>query len=270
MPSVDAVARHYDAIFDQEATRLQCQSPVEYAITRRCIDRWIAPHSTVADVGVGAGHYAELLAEKHCSLHLADVSQRLLELTLERLRGIDQHHMVASVNQTSAVDLSNLPASSCDAVLLLGPLYHLTSRDERRQAVSETARILKAGGVLLAAGINRLAYFRDLIRTDPSAIGARASFHRQFLQDGNLNPSHAPSIGFAHLTTVNEFQDLFAEQFAMTALLGVESFAGGWQDALVYLTPNEVDAWLELVEHTASTPEGRAASDHFLFIGSKR
>ena len=60
--------------------------------------------------------------------------------------------------------MSFLPSSTMDAVLFLGPLYHLRELAERQSAVAEAARILKAGGILFAAGINRLTYLRDMFR----------------------------------------------------------------------------------------------------------
>jgi SAM-dependent methyltransferase len=44
-----------------------------------------------------------------------------------------------------------------DVVLLLGPLYHLIERNDRDQALAEAYRVLKPGGLLAAAGINRYA-----------------------------------------------------------------------------------------------------------------
>jgi hypothetical protein len=50
-----------------------------------------------------------------------------------------------------------LPSGAADAVLLLGPLYHLVEPAERLQALREARRILKRGGVLFAAAISRFA-----------------------------------------------------------------------------------------------------------------
>jgi SAM-dependent methyltransferase len=51
----------------------------------------------------------------------------------------------------------DLPDSSVDAVLLLGPLYHLIDRAERVRALRECARFLWAGGPVFAAPISRWA-----------------------------------------------------------------------------------------------------------------
>src|SRR5262249_60891206 len=51
----------------------------------------------------------------------------------------------------------DLPDASADAVLLLGPLYHLTDRADRIRALRECARIVRPGGAVFAAVISRWA-----------------------------------------------------------------------------------------------------------------
>ncbi|HEY1487656.1 MAG TPA: methyltransferase domain-containing protein [Micromonosporaceae bacterium] len=48
-----------------------------------------------------------------------------------------------------------LPDASVDAVLLLGPLYHLPYRTDRLTALGEARRILRPGGVVIAAALSR-------------------------------------------------------------------------------------------------------------------
>ena len=51
----------------------------------------------------------------------------------------------------------NLPDSSVDAVVLLGPLYHLRKRTHRVQALREASRVVRPGGPVFAAVISRWA-----------------------------------------------------------------------------------------------------------------
>ena len=66
-----------------------------------------------------------------------------------RLDGVE-----AQVADARELDLGD---ESVDAVLLLGPLYHLKSRDDRVQALSETGRVVKPGSPVFAAAISRWA-----------------------------------------------------------------------------------------------------------------
>jgi len=238
-------------------------------MTKRMLDRWIPAGARVAEIGVGVGHYTEHLAARGCRIHLIDITQRLLDSTVVRLRNADLERQFAGVSRLSATDLSGIDRSSFDAVVLLGPLYHLCELSDRRRAVEEAAGVLKRSGFVYAAGINRLPYFRDLFRQRPQVAVERREFHHQLLNDGNVDPEHVPSLGFAHLTTAAEFRSLFAGLFDEVILAGVESFTAAWQPTLNGLPAEQADTWLDLVEQTGATPEGLGASDHFLFVGRK-
>ncbi|MHB2019104.1 MAG: class I SAM-dependent methyltransferase [Candidatus Xenobia bacterium] len=250
--------------FAYESERLERHVPAEYEMTRRVLRRYVPDGSVVADVGVGVGHYAEDLARRGCRLHLVDISSRLLATACQRVGP-----QVFSALETSATNLRHLADGSCDAVLLLGPLYHLRTLEERQQAVREAARILRPGGIFCGAAINRLAYLRDALKDSAHRVLKDRDFYQQFLQDGKLDPEHAPPIGYAHLTTVAEFRTLCSSVFQELALLGAEAFATSVQTRLLDLTPEAKEAWLDLMEATASTPEGLGAADHFLFVGEK-
>jgi len=264
----DSVARYYDtAIFEAELVRLTRDCPVERAITLRWLERLAPANAEVAEVSVGGGTYSEYLARKGCRLQLVDVSARLAAAA--RLRAAGLGDSIAGISPESATRLDSLPAGAFDTVLMLGPLYHLCALRARRQAVTEAARILKPGGLLFAAGINRLSYLRDFFRLFPHVVLERKAFHEQYLRDGNLDPEHAPPIGFAHLSTYAEFRALFAPEFEELALAGVESFSTAWQPMLNDLPPAEAEAWLDLIERTGQTAEGLGFSDHFLYVGRK-
>jgi SAM-dependent methyltransferase len=265
------VGRHYDqTVFDYESARLTQECPVEYAITSRYLQRYVAAHAIVAEVGVGVGCYSELLARNGCRLYLVDVAQRLLDTAAQRLRAAGLAEQILGVDRASATHLEFLEASTCQAVLLLGPLYHLPLLEDRQLAVQEAARVLQPGGLVFAAAINRLGYLRDTFLQSPAEGEPRTAFHAQFLHDGNLDPAHAPPLGFAHLSTADELRGLFSTLFDEVLLAGVESFASRGQEVLHGASSDDAEAWLGLVEQTGTTAEGIGASDHFLYIGQRR
>jgi len=266
----ELVGQHYnDAVFEFELMRSK-YCPVEFEITARLLERLIPERSIVAEIGVGGAFYTELLARRGCRLHLVDVSARLLDTAWSKLRAAGFQEQIIDIDLASATNLDCLADEKFDAVLMLGPLYHLRLLEERRRSVSEAARALKTGGLLIAAGINRLAYLRDLLRESPRAILVRQQFHERFLSDGNLDPEHAPPLGFAHLTTIAEFKELFADGFTEIGLLGLESFAGVWQKSLSEMPEEEARAWMDMIERTASMPEALGLSDHLLYAGRKK
>jgi SAM-dependent methyltransferase len=253
--------------FDYEATRLERNSIVEYAITARYLDRYIADSTVVADVGVGVGHYSERLARRGCHLHLVDVSQRLLDATVSRLREAGLADQIASVHFASATEMSALSDGGCDAVVLLGPLYHLGDAGERCQAVREAARILRPGGLIFAAGINRITYLWDILHDAPDSIASRAAFFNRYMQDGNFDPALEGFPPTVHMATAAEFQGELNTAFAQVVFAGTESFAGKLGSQFLGASAASQVVWLDLVEQTGTTPEGLGITDHFLYIG---
>jgi SAM-dependent methyltransferase len=224
---------------------------------------------TVADVGVGGGQYSKLLARRGCRLHLVDVSQHLLDTTVKPLTAAGLEAQIASVQRASATNLAHLPRACCDRVLLLGPLYHLIEAEEHRRAVREAARLLTPGGLVFAAGINRLTYLRDVVRSDPEDFVRRSAFFSdQLWRDGNLTkPDGQPAS--MHVTTVAELRAELSPPFEEVVLVGVEAFASKSEGATAYkqATPQTQAALLDLVERAGTTPEGLGVTSHYLYIG---
>ena len=82
--------------------------------------------------------------------------------------------------------------ASADAVLLLGPLYHLVEPDERARALAEARRVLRPGGVLLAAAISRFASTLAGLREGLIAEPAFEEIVKGDLRDGvHRNPDVA-------------------------------------------------------------------------------
>ncbi len=111
-----------------------------------------APPAQILDVGGAAGVYAAPLGGMGYDVHLIDP--------------LDEHVAMASILVRTTATLGDardlpVPDASADAVLMLGPLYHLTERADRVKAWQEAARVSKPGAVIVAATISRYASMLD-------------------------------------------------------------------------------------------------------------
>lgn len=144
----------------RESERLsQGLGELERFRTQAILARYLPPSpATIFDVGGAAGVYAFPLASQGYRVHLVDP----VELHLEQARSHASTSRVAlaSIALGDARDL-DVGDGAADAVLLLGPLYHLVERADRLRAIGEAHRILKPGGVLFAAAISRFASLID-------------------------------------------------------------------------------------------------------------
>ena len=69
----------------------------------------------------------------------------------ETLINVKQLNMSVTIVQGNALDLSSFADNQYDLTLLLGPLYHLYSEEDKRRAISEAIRVTKPNGVVFAA-----------------------------------------------------------------------------------------------------------------------
>jgi ubiquinone/menaquinone biosynthesis C-methylase UbiE len=129
---------------------------IELARTKEILLRHLPPPpGTILDVGGGPGIYACWLAASGYRVHLIDAMPSHVEQA-RQVSARQPDTPVASLRVGDARTLEEGDAAA-DAVLLLGPLYHLTGRDDRIQALREARRVLRPGGLLFAVGIGRFA-----------------------------------------------------------------------------------------------------------------
>ena len=132
---------------------------LEFERTKELILRFLKPRSAIADVGGAVGRYAEWLAASGHRVELVEPVSLHVELARERAGDPPRY----GVHLGDARSLS-FADEAFDAVLLLGPLYHLGEERDRAQAVREAARVCRPEGLVFAATISRYAPLLDTIR----------------------------------------------------------------------------------------------------------
>jgi len=126
---------------------------VEFARTTEVVLRHLPPPpARVADIGGGPGRYTLWLAGQGYEVAHRDPVALHVEQVSAAARG--GSGVDAAVGDARALDLGD---RSVDAVLLLGPLYHLRRRADRLLALREAARVAVPGGPVFVSAISRWA-----------------------------------------------------------------------------------------------------------------
>ncbi len=120
---------------------------VEYLTTRRYLDRLLTKNCKIAEIGAGTGRYSVTLAKEGYDVTAVELVQHNLDILRSKLDGSEK----IKTYQGNALDLNMLKDNAYDVTLLLGPMYHLYSDDEKITALKEAVRITKPGGHILVA-----------------------------------------------------------------------------------------------------------------------
>lgn len=262
---------HYEA-FDEAARLSHGAGELERLRTQALIKRRLPqPPSIVYDVGGAAGVHAFWLARLGHEVHLVDPVRNHVEQA-RRVSATQASHPLVSCTIGDARELGYADRSA-DAVLLLGPLYHLIERSDRLKALTEARRVLRPGGLVFAAAISRFASFlsgmTDGLLEDPIFV----DIIRRDLTDGQHrnpmnNPLYFTTAYFHHpdeLRTEMEEAGFLVEKIAAVEgpTMWMKSFDLDWRNA------KRRALLLEFLSVTEEEPAIVASGSHFLAIGRK-
>jgi ubiquinone/menaquinone biosynthesis C-methylase UbiE len=268
--SIDLIQQYYDALVEREWERLE-RHPMEFAITRRALERWLPePPVEILDCGSGPGRYALLLARQGYQLSLLDLSGAAIESARQRFEA--EQVAYVSARRGNAADLESYPDGHFAAVLMLGPLYHLTSRADRYAALTGALRILKPGGILFAAFLSRYAVLRYTIRHQPELILEQPHRFQALLEKGRWSPERRDGTEFiAYSIHPTEVAPLIeGTGFRLLALLGLEGLTSHIDEKLNQADPQVWEAWVNLNYRLAQDESILGSAEHLLAVARKR
>ena len=268
------IAKEIEAHYLQggESERLSNEwGELERIRTQAILARHLPPRpAVILDVGGAAGAYAFPLAKQGYEVHLIDP----VELHLEQARSYGKASGVtlASIAQGDARHL-DFPANSADAVLLLGPLYHLTERPDRLRALLEARRVLRPRGILFAASISRFASLID-------------GLSRGFFQDAEFREIVEADLTYGlHRNPTNRAEYFTTAYFHRPEELAAELGGAGFGDIRTLAIEGPAwstalfrDAWndaaqrrklLEFLSLIEGEPSIQGASAHVMAVASR-
>ena len=234
---------------------------MELLRTKVLLQRYLPPKAELLDVGGASGVYATWLMRQGHDVKLVDPVPRHVDTA--RTNGI---HAVRG--DARALDE---PDDSRDAVLLLGPLYHLLTRDERVQALNEAKRVTR--DLVVAAVISRWApMYEGMLKGIIDSPGFLPML-RDDLATGTRRATQNIPYGFT-TCYFHRPEEIVAEVadagLTLVDLLPVEGIAHWVPDVGERLSdPDKRAVLLELIERTEHEPAILGATSHLLVVARK-
>ncbi len=234
---------------------------LELLRTQELLRRFLpAPPARVLDVGGGTGVHARWLVADGYDVELIDPVVRHVE-------------RAAQICDASLGDARKLVVADAtyDVVQLLGPLYHLPHAEDRRQALAEARRVVKPGGLVAAAAINRYASLFEHVTYAhlhaPRLRDSIATILRTAVHDGKRGFTLAYFHRAEELAEelrdsgLRDVQVYGIEGPAWSALKAVEQQSGTRPSDALF------DSVLTAARMAEPYPELLAASSHLLAVG---
>jgi len=168
-----------------------------------------------------------------------------------------------------ARDLSGIAGGDFDAVLLMGPLYHLLEESDRLLALTQSLSLLKPGGLVFSSLISRFGIMGSLLKDYPHWIENQAEVWS--LVEQGRDPEDAPKGGFrGYFSTLLEARFLHESAGLQTLVLaGAEPAISADDESYNLLEGKRRELWLDLFFHISTEPSMVASSRHLLYIGRK-
>jgi SAM-dependent methyltransferase len=192
-----AMRAYYERGEEEARLAVSAAGLLEFERTKEIVLRHLPPPpAVVADIGGGPGRYTHWLADLGYQVRHRD----LMPLHVTQLR---QAHGAGTRIDSAVADARDLDLAdtSVDAVLLLGPLYHLVQRRDRLAALAEAGRIARPGAPVFAAAITRWALRMDdvLLRRRDREFPPVTELLEPLERTGRIAPLYPGSFtGYAH------------------------------------------------------------------------
>lgn len=250
------------------------REPVEFQVNWHYIKKYLPLTAEILDNGAGPGKYSMRLANEGYKITLTDLTPKLVDIAKEKAHELKLEDNFNGFYSTDARNLPMLKDEQFDAVLMLGPLYHLQKEAERIQAVKELYRVTKKDGIVFVAFMPRVRHMlTSLLHPENWKPNNQMDNIEQFAQDGCFNHEDEGRFTGAYYFNVEDIKPFMkAHGFESLELIGSNIGAqlsnenwNYWRDK----GEREFEKVIQLLTEKANDPHLLGISSHLLYIGKK-
>jgi ubiquinone/menaquinone biosynthesis C-methylase UbiE len=235
----------------------------EFLITLRLLAPYLKSGSRILDAGAGTGQYSCYYAEQGFTVDALDLTPRHVDKIREKSVQLGLDNRLTAI-EGNACDLSVFQDGIFDAVLCMGPLYHLPDHESRLACMNECLRVLKPGGILAAAYVNQAGSYLYSIIRNPSALKEQPPAQVFGLGGGfadgcftNLDPQK-----MEHLMSLLPIEKLEHS--------GTDGISAAVQETVNRMNEEEFNLWLDYLYTVNRESTHLGNSLHSLYVARKQ
>ena len=173
---IEMINSFYDCYREDVRLEKSRHGQLEYFTTMHYINKMTAANSSVLEIGAGTGRYSIALAEKGYNVTAVELADKNLEILKKNAKEINNLHCY----QGDALDLSRFEDNCFDLTLVLGPMYHLYTKEDMLKALNEALRVTKPEGIIMTAFLSIHAIMHDDYLQGNFVEGLKENFTEDF------------------------------------------------------------------------------------------
>lgn len=246
--------------YDEEGRLMRKSRMPEYLNTMKYIKKYLSPDAKIIEIGAGTGRYSIALAEMGYDVTAVELVPHNIEMMKKKVKS---HHNI-KIYEGNACDLSMFESETYDIVLLLGPMYHLFTDEDKHKTMSEAIRLAKKDGTIYTSYCNndtsiyKLFYKKKIL-----------DYLDKALIKENYHTVSSPNEIF-ELYRKSDI-DKFMESYNVTRLhfVGVDMLSYISDDRLDLLNDREFEEYMKFLSNICEREDCVGLSIHMLDIFKK-
>lgn len=262
----EVVKEYYDKFAEGEWKRLTDKyASIEFYSTMYLINKYFPKTGHICDIGCGAGRYSIELLKKGYEVTLFELSNKELEIAEEKITefGLKANEYICD----TALNLHLLESNKYDAILIMGPLYHILDKKDRVKVLKETRRILKKDGVAIITYLNSWGILKAGL-TEFSNEFKNIENVYNYLNEQSFD--HTRSFTDAYFSTPKvALDEVKSADFEIISYAGCESFLSGLINEMISLyseNPIIYENLLKVASTNCELPQYRDATEHLNIV----
>jgi len=228
---------------------------VEFLTTVKFVEQYLRPNSKIIDIGAGAGEYSLYFAKQGYSVKAVELAEENINAFKKKIPA----NANLDLQQGNACDLSAFADNSFDIVLLLGPLYHISSPQEREKCIQEARRVCKNDGTIFFAYISN----------DMVILTETFAYDLNYLKTGDYNHETFALVNFPFVffTVAEARNELVKYGVQLLKEIAVDGISELLADKINLLDDEGYEKYLNYHHYCCEKPEMLGRSNHLLFVG---
>lgn len=146
METLQALTQYYGS-YDEDNRLNSRYGMVEYLTTMRYIEKYLRPGMRILEIGAATGRYSHYFAQQGYQVDAVELVEHNIKIFKQNTKPGEK----ITITQGNAKDLRGFSDNTYDITLLLGPMYHLFTEEEKLQALAEAIRVTKEDGIIFSA-----------------------------------------------------------------------------------------------------------------------